>query len=68
MNFGFTEEQDMLRDQVRRFMSADCSLAQVRALISNDQTPTSTEQRDALWQQMAPVSYTHLTLPTIYSV
>lgn len=63
MNFGFTEEQDMLRDQVRRFMSADCSLAQVRTLISNDQTPTSTEQRDALWQQMAQLGWLGLAVP-----
>ena len=32
MNFGFTEEQNLLREQVERFMREDCSLAKVREL------------------------------------
>ena len=45
MDFGFSEEQNMLRDQVNRFMKERCPMDKVR-----------------------PVSYTHLTLPTICSV
>ncbi len=30
MNFGFTEEQQMLRDQVRRFMQEELPLTKVR--------------------------------------
>lgn len=32
MNFGFTEEQQMLRDQVRRFMLEDLPMTKVRTV------------------------------------
>ena len=32
MDFGFSEEQELLRDQVRRFMRDECSMQTVRAL------------------------------------
>ncbi len=32
MNFGFTEEQQMLRDQVRRFIREDLPLTKVRTV------------------------------------
>ena len=32
MNFGFTEEQNLLRDQVERFMQDTCPMTRVREL------------------------------------
>ena len=32
MNFGFTEEQDLLRNEVRKFLSKRCSLGEVRRI------------------------------------
>jgi len=48
MNFGFTEEQNMLREQVRRFMQEACSIARVRELMASD----SGFDAD-LWKQVA---------------
>ena len=48
MNFGFTEEQNLLREQVERFMREDCSLAKVRELCN--------EQKGfdfSLWEKIA---------------
>ena len=36
MNFGFTQEQEMLRDQVSRFMTEACPMATVRELTAID--------------------------------
>ena len=52
MNFGFTEEQNLLRDQVERFMQDTCPMTRVREISKADGFDS------------APVSYTHLTLPT----
>ena len=48
MNFGFTEEQELLRDQVRRFMQDACPMSEVRTLMKSD-TGTS----PSLWRQAA---------------
>ena len=32
MNFGFTEEQEMLRSEVRRFLDEHCPIPEVRRL------------------------------------
>ncbi len=36
MNFGFTEEQNLLRDQVARFMRETCTLPKVREIAASD--------------------------------
>ena len=36
MNFGFTEEQDLLRAEVRKFLDARCPLEQVRTLMETE--------------------------------
>ena len=32
MNFGFTEEQDLLRSEVRNFLAKRCPLSEVRRI------------------------------------
>ena len=36
MDFGFSEEQNMLRDQVNRFMNERCPMDQVRRILKSD--------------------------------
>ena len=61
MNFGFTEEQDFLRDSVRKFVDGRCPLPEVRNLM---------ETRDAhsaeLWSEMASLGWLGLLVPEEY--
>ncbi len=58
MNFGFTEEQELLRDQVRRFMQEACPMSEVRKLMKSD-TGTS----PSLWRQAATLGWLGLIVP-----
>jgi alkylation response protein AidB-like acyl-CoA dehydrogenase len=58
MNFGFTEEQDLLRAEVRKFLGAHCPLAEVRRL-----TEGSEGWARPLWKQVAELGWTGLTIP-----
>ena len=61
MNFGFSEEQELLRSQVQRFMNEACSMEEVRRL-SNTESAFS----DTLWQQVADLGWLGLTIPESY--
>ena len=61
MNFGFTQEQEMLRDQVRRFMTEACPMTTVRELTAND-APFS----ERLWDQIAKLGWLGLIVPEQY--
>lgn len=58
MNFGFTEEQNLLRDQVRRFMAEQCPMAKVRELMATDHGMDK-----GLWKQAADLGWLGLTVP-----
>jgi alkylation response protein AidB-like acyl-CoA dehydrogenase len=58
MNFGFTEEQELLRDQVRRFMQDACPMTQVRAVMKN-----ATGTSPSLWKQAAELGWLGLVIP-----
>ena len=36
MDFGFSEEQNILRDQVKRFVKERCPMNRVREIVSTD--------------------------------
>ena len=61
MNFGFSEEQDLLRNEVRKFLDAQCPLDVVRQIM---ETPPgySPEQ----WKQLGELGFLGLTLPEAY--
>ncbi len=61
MNFGFTEEQNMLREQVRRFMQEACPIPKVRELMK-----TESAFDDALWKQLADLGWLGLIIPEGY--
>ena len=61
MNFGFTEEQNLLRDQVTRFMTEQCNMNHVRTLMAE---PNRFDK--SLWQQIADLGWLGLTIPEAY--
>ena len=56
MDFGFSQEQDLLREQVRRFMAEKLPSATVRALAAGEQHAT-------LWRQVCELGWLALIVP-----
>lgn len=61
MNFGFTQEQELLRNEVRKFLDAQCPIAEVRRIA---ETPDgySSEQ----WKQLAELGWLGVVIPERY--
>lgn len=58
MNFGFTEEQNLLRDQVHRFMEQACAMPKVRELMARE------DGFDAdLWKRAGELGWLGLIIP-----
>jgi alkylation response protein AidB-like acyl-CoA dehydrogenase len=58
MNFGFTEEQELLRAEVRKFLEQNASMEEVRRIVDTD------EGIDRhLWNRMAELGWVGLTIP-----
>jgi alkylation response protein AidB-like acyl-CoA dehydrogenase len=58
MDFGFTQEQEQLRAQVRRFLDSECPLERVRALAAADSPLDRT-----LWKTTADLGWHALVVP-----
>ena len=61
MNFGFTQEQEELRSQLRRFLDERAPMAEVRRLSETEEGFCRT-----LWKEMAELGFLGLTLPERY--
>jgi alkylation response protein AidB-like acyl-CoA dehydrogenase len=61
MNFGFDEEQELLRHEVRKFLDERCPLEMVRQLA---QTPSGYSPE--LWKQLGELGWLGLILPEEY--
>ena len=61
MNFSFTEEQDFLRETVRRFLDDKAPIDRIRALMETDQV-----HDPALWQEMAGLGWQAMAIPEEY--
>lgn len=61
MNFGFTEEQNLLREQVKRFMERACAIPKVRELMGRED---GFDQ--ALWTQAGELGWLGLTVPEAF--
>ncbi len=61
MNFGFNEEQERLRHEVRKFLDEQCPLEMVRKLAK---TPSGYSPE--LWKQLAELGWLGLILPEEY--
>ena len=58
MDFGFTEEQDMLRQSARDFLAAECPISYVRKMMDDDQGYSEDS-----WKKMAGLGWTGLIIP-----
>ncbi len=58
MNFGFTEEQDLLRQEVAKFFSERCPMAEVRRIA---ETPSGFDR--ATWDEMGKLGWLGLLVP-----
>ncbi len=61
MNFGFTEEQELLRQEVRKFLDGQCSLDEVRRV---SETPNGYSSEH--WKQLAELGWLGLVIPEGY--
>lgn len=61
MNFGFSEEQELLRSEVRKFLDQRAPLDEVRKISESDQG-YSPEQ----WAQIAELGWLGLTVPEVH--
>jgi alkylation response protein AidB-like acyl-CoA dehydrogenase len=59
MNFGFTEEQEFLRNTAREFLANECPMTVVREI--SEQEPQG--YRPALWEKMAELGWLGLLIP-----
>ena len=57
MDFGFNEEQEQLRSQVRRFLDGECPMERVRSLIDAEEPFDK-----GLWGRMAELGWQALTV------
>jgi alkylation response protein AidB-like acyl-CoA dehydrogenase len=58
MNFGFTEEQEMLRAEVRKFLDSKAPLEEVRKIMETD-----SGYSPKLWEEMAQLGWLGLLVP-----
>ncbi len=58
MDFGFSEEQEMLRKSARDFLSKECPMTYVRKMMEDDRGFS-----DGQWKQMAELGWMGLILP-----
>jgi len=60
MNFGFTEEQELLREEVRKFLDASCPLEKVREI---SEAKGGSGYSPELWKQIAELGWLGLLIP-----
>lgn len=58
MNFGFTEEQELLRAETRKFLDQNAPLTRVREIVESD-----SGSDPALWARMAELGWVGLCMP-----
>src|SRR5262245_28148125 len=61
MDFGFSEEQEMLRRSARDFLAKECPMTYVRQMMEDERGV-----RDEQWQKMAGLGWMGLILPEQY--
>ena len=66
INFGFGEEEIMLRDSAARFFADNLPVEQLHALVAADSDPhkpLDAQWKPELWQQMVELGWTMLAVP-----
>ncbi len=58
MDFGFSEEQEMLRQSAREFLNSECAMPYVREMMENDRGYSEDQ-----WKKMADLGWVGLIIP-----
>ena len=61
MNFDFSDDQKMLKDQARKFLDDKCTLADVRKILESDAS-----HDDAVWQGLCELGFAGAAIPEAY--
>jgi len=61
MNFDFSDDQKMLKDQARKFLDDKCTLADVREILESDAS-----HDDAVWQGLCELGFAGAAVPEAY--
>ncbi len=61
MNFDFSDDQKMLKDQARKFLEDKCSYADVRTVLESDAS-----HHDEVWQGLCDLGFTGAAIPEEY--
>ena len=61
MNFEFSEDQQMLRDEARKFLSEQCPPEEVRRVLDSGETHS-----DKVWNAVVEMGWTATALPEAY--
>src|SRR5258708_14404263 len=61
MQFGLSENQEILKDSGRKFFAGECPMEEVRRLIETD-----TAYDESLWAKLAGQGYTGIIFPEEY--
>ena len=62
MNFDFSDDQKLLKDQARKFLTDKCSRQVVRSVLDNSENQFSKE----LWQEVVNMGWTATAIPEEY--
>ena len=62
MNFDFSDDQKLLRDQARKFLFDKCDRKSVRTILDDDQLHYHKE----LWSQISEMGWTGTAIPEEY--
>ncbi|MDA9230247.1 acyl-CoA/acyl-ACP dehydrogenase [Alphaproteobacteria bacterium] len=61
MNFDFSDDQKMLKDQARKFLDDRCTLADVRKVLESDAS-----HDDDVWKGLCELGFTGAAIPEAY--
>ncbi len=61
MNFDFSDDQKMLKDQARKFLTDKCSYDDVRSILESDAS-----HHDDVWQGLCDLGFTGAAIPEAY--
>ena len=62
MNFDFSDDQKLLRDQARKFLQDKCDRSVVRSILEDDKQKYSKE----LWKDICGMGWTGTAIPEEY--
>ncbi len=62
MNFDFSDDQKFLRDEARKFLEAQCTMAQVREVLDDDEK----SHNAGVWKQIVEMGWLGAAIPEEY--